>query len=481
MIPVILDYTDELDYTFNPLAVKVDPVLGGSLTKLSVRGNESLMASMRDGFDPDRVTVSASAFLIGTATLTNKTPINAGAVENQYLDTSRTITNEFGLYQGASVTELGDEFTLRFKYVPSYDQAPSTSQYMITLTEAPSSLNGLFALSHQSSGAFYMRVYDATGDLQFFFTTPVHNLNVDQEYEIEVSFSNSGKEILIFIDGVELISHTFTQNFTRALLSQSLLVGTYYSASFTSCGGYFRDIQLITGIEHSSGDDFSAEIPRPLPIYPIGSYSITNNAPALVDGLSDFMEIVNKSATTDVTYILVFKGFKFYHDGNDWTISNGTFAQSNTAQEVSDNIEEEFTVNGGTIAIEVLLTSSDGFTTPYVNEVSYLYSFFGGVGTCVSSIIYGTLLQDDCKPVTEAEITFTTKPYFLNNNLITVNETIGVNPNTGYFEINLPEMTSESSGKVKFVITDEQGKKHTKKNNILVTNAPSSEIQDIII
>lgn len=483
MIPVIFDYADENDYTFNNLLVEVLPTTRAMLKKLPVSGNENFFASMVDGFDADRQTQTSASLAVGTGTLENITPVNVGAVEKQYLAAALTAVSDVVIYSGATINEIGDEFTLSTKFVPVYDQSPDNNQYMLTLTEALGSLNGVFTIQHQADGNWSARVYSATGALKFSPASAApFMLNQNQEYDITIVYSRALGYLSMFIDGVEIISHTFTANAsTRAVPSQILIMGTYYNTNFTSIGGYFRDLELYTGLEHASGADFSAQIPRVIPIYPTGSFSIENNSPVLADGLSDFMDIAIAPTGTSVTYIIKFKGFLFYWDGAEWVTSNGTLAQSNTITEVNDNVQEDFGVDGGTITMVALLTSDTGCASPTLTELAFLYSFHGVDNGVPTSIIYGTIVQDEGVPLTDSTLEFTSKPYFINGNLVTVNETITVNQNTGYFEIILPEMTDESVGKVIIKMTDEAGKSYTFKKNIKVTNVASNQLEDIIL
>lgn len=483
MIPVIFDYADENDYTFDPLLIEVNPMTRATLAKLPVSGDEDFYASIRDGLEADRQTQTSSALLVGTATLANVTPVNVGAIGNQYLASIEQAVDDIVIYTGATINEIAEEFTIRTKFVPSYDQMPAIASGLFTLTETISSVNGRFEVQHLDDGKWSIRVTNAVGATKFTTTSAsAHLLNINQEYEIEVVYSRALGYLVLFIDGLEVASSTFTANgSTRATATQTLMIGSGYHATFPSLGGYFRDIQLFTGLEHAVGDDFSADMPRIIPVYPIGSFTIENNSPVLADGMSDFMDMKTVLANTDITYIFRFKGERYYWDGAAWAISNGTLAQSNTIAEIDDNVQDDFGVDGGTVAMIALLTSTDGLSTPTLTELAFLYSFHGVDNGIPTSIIYGRIAQDEGVPLTDATLEFTSKPYFLNGNLVTVNETITVNQNTGYFEIILPEMTDESGGKVVIKMTDEESKKYTFKKNIKVTNVASNQLEDIII
>lgn len=483
MIPVILDYADETDYSFDPYFVKVDPITRATLAKLPNFNSENFYASIKENYDADRETQTSTAIPVGTSTLTSITPINVGAVESQYIAAITEAANDIAIYSGNTINELGNELCVRFKFVPIYDQAPSAGRYIFTLTESLGSLNGLLGLQHLPDGKFYIRSYSSTGALKFSGSSPLpHPLNQNQEYEIEFNFSMANGSVTIFLDGLQIIDYSFAANsFTRAPASQSIIIGSYYGATFPSIGGYFRDIQLFTVAQHFSGDDYSSEVPRIIPIYLVGGALIENTASILADGLSDYMDMTTTPANTEVTYILKFKGEKYYWDGSVWAISNCTLAQSNTITEIDDNVLEDFGLDGGTLSMLALLTSHDGLNTPTLTELSFLYSFHGVEGVTAQSIIFGNILQDEGRPLTSATLTFTSKPYFINGNLITVNEAITVNQTTGYFEIILPEMTEVSGGKVKVKMKDEEGKNHTYSKSIRVTNAASSRLEDIIL
>jgi hypothetical protein len=79
-----------------------------------------------------------------------------------------------------------------------------------------------------------------------------------------------------------------------------------------------------------------------------------------------------KEGTDEIKYIMVVDGSKMYHDGASWIASNGTYAQTNTAAEVSTNISELISTRKQ-VGFEAHLYTEIGYTTPSLDAVSFSY------------------------------------------------------------------------------------------------------------
>ena len=103
------------------------------------------------------------------------------------------------------------------------------------------------------------------------------------------------------------------------------------------------------------------------------------------EGLIEFTETATKVGSDEIKYILKKDANWFYHDGANWVVSNETFAQSNTAVEITAN-KATFTTTAVQTFIRAFLHSDDGSTTPELENVLVCFNFAGSVPDTIDRI-----------------------------------------------------------------------------------------------
>ena len=101
--------------------------------------------------------------------------------------------------------------------------------------------------------------------------------------------------------------------------------------------------------------------------------SIAIDARIWLTELFTFVPTVVVTGSDLVKYILVLSGTKTYWDGAAWSASNGTYAESNTAAEITTNIATAATTRKQ-LGVDIFLHSADGTTSPIISNLVETYT-----------------------------------------------------------------------------------------------------------
>lgn len=211
---------------------------------------------------------------------------------------------------------------------------------------------------------------------------------------------------------------------------------------FTTPSNYTFDSEII---EVTGG---KAKLKAP---YSTANPSLVCNARFRHDGINAFTETKSASGSDEIKYILKKGSVKYYWTGSAWAVSDGTYAQSNTAAEIETN-KATFTTETVTTEIIVLFHSDDGSTTPELDTLQIDYDFSGSnpdtVETC---IVWGYQTQTDGDADVETiEISLVNDAVKYKTNITIMRETYTVTPDSnGYWEIELVE-TENMNGNQKY-------------------------------
>jgi hypothetical protein len=118
-----------------------------------------------------------------------------------------------------------------------------------------------------------------------------------------------------------------------------------------------------------------------------------------IEELINFTETINISGSDAIKYALYKNSNLYYYDG-DWIISDGTYAQSNTAAEIIANISS-FTTEKIDFNFRAFLHSDDGTTTPELDSVTVVYDFAQKITDPEMCLVYGYSLNPDNTPNTD--------------------------------------------------------------------------------
>lgn len=214
------------------------------------------------------------------------------------------------------------------------------------------------------------------------------------------------------------------------------------------------------------------------------SPSIMINSAVTTDDLITFANTVTETGSNLIKHTLMLGTTEYYFDGSSWVISNGTYLQANTADEINTNAATFASIlgNGAEIKINSFLYSADGKSTPSLDQVSIAYSFYAGREETSMATVYGYVLNNKT-PVSGAIVSAKTSAAFIDsNNTIDVN-TSTTSRSNGYFEMDLPKTSDAGTTlDVEIHYVDEQGSSKYKRYTINVTaTASSQKIEDLIV
>lgn len=114
-------------------------------------------------------------------------------------------------------------------------------------------------------------------------------------------------------------------------------------------------------------------------IYPTTEQKISLLASILSDALYAFSETGTLPSATSKRFTLKISGVEKYWNGFGWVTANGTYAQTNTLDEVQANITSVSIPLGETISFVFWIKTDDGLVTPSLQTVTLSYDFRGEV------------------------------------------------------------------------------------------------------
>jgi len=174
------------------------------------------------------------------------------------------------------------------------------------------------------------------------------------------------------------------------------------------------------------------------------------------DELEEFLETSTKIGNDEIKYIIKKESSWYYWDGTEWSISDGTYAQSNTATEIETN--KSSLIDESTFCyLKFFLHSGDGTTSPENKNIKITYSFGGGTPDAINTCIvwgYNYDLQGNPE-ITPFKVRLNKYIVQYNNYTSIRNEEVTVTPDSvGYWEVELIEnenMTSSDNAVIKYI------------------------------
>lgn len=160
------------------------------------------------------------------------------------------------------------------------------------------------------------------------------------------------------------------------------------------------------------------------------------------EDLDGFEETSNKTGSDEIKYILK-KGTSWYWwTGSAWAVSDGTYAQSNTAAEIYAN-RATFTTEIVVTQIKIFLHSADGSTTPEITNLEVQYNFAGETPDTINTcIVWGVASTMTGAPLTDTiTVSLNKESVQYKTDTVIRSETITITPDsvTGYWEVELVE------------------------------------------
>jgi hypothetical protein len=161
-----------------------------------------------------------------------------------------------------------------------------------------------------------------------------------------------------------------------------------------------------------------------------------------VQAFDGYEETSVTDADTNVGIQVKIDGILKYHNGTAWVNSDGSLAQSNTAQEVSDNITTLILGQNSSVFFRWVLSTDVANKTPELQEAVISYDF-GGIETLPTTcLVWGYVRDISGAPISGAEVKFQLKRTLTTEYSEAASSIIGkpvtvLTDVNGYFEKNL--------------------------------------------
>lgn len=319
------DFTDDTGFTYDN--TKAEFVGGVLRTKPLTVANELFAATIIDSLNADRFTGS------GTGTVSGTVPRTLVSGE-QYIDITDTTSGNNIEYPAANA-DFGETGTIRFKYIPDYNTAPSANRFLFNLIGAAGANN--ITMFHQATQNIQMRINNASGTLLVAKDYALIALAQGQEYEFELNFDFTTGATRFFIDGVQQ-GTTLATSFSRGAITNFQI-----GASTGASEAYFRDVQVFDNVQHTS--NFIGEVPRVLNRYFGSQIILPEFAHTALGQVTSYTSLAATEIGTEARYTVQLNqlGTYVYWNGAAWVASDGTYAQANT--------KEDFTTNAGSLTV----------------------------------------------------------------------------------------------------------------------------------
>lgn len=176
-------------------------------------------------------------------------------------------------------------------------------------------------------------------------------------------------------------------------------------------------------------------------IYPITNPSISPNTSLSMDALSEFIAVLSASGSDGILFNLKIGAIRYWWSGSAWVVSNGTYAQSNTAADIQTNAGSLPIDTGAFVTPYALLHSADGTTTPMLTSLTLTYDYFGPEPSPPDVCkVFGYILDENEVPIVGATVSVTNETTFINGGVVIAQGVRTVKTNSfGYFSMNLVE------------------------------------------
>lgn len=383
--------------------------------------------------------------------------------------------------------DFGTKGTIRFKITPSYSgNPPGTRRIFATGDSLVNNGQGsMIVVQHQSAGQLRISTRDVAGansiNSNFATWTPVSGTEV----EIEINYDSVAGTSEAFVDGVSF----GTQPINTSIGPRDLFyLGHDEDDTNNAVSEYkFKDIQIFNTIQHTA--NFASEVPRIVNLYPLESL-IEPQDFSTSEGFLGFANSETLNGTSAIQYVMKINNSYYYLVAGVLTVSDQTLAQSSIVSDWTSvaglAAVTAFISAGANITMIPILSSGPlGIYTPELVSDTLTYDFFAIPATCTDCVLYG-FVNDNCGPITSGTVRVrTTKPILTQGHLQAFDETVNINPATGFFDIDLviPNIPTDRGDtyllEAKWL--DEDGKSWSYTKKISIPNQASALLRDVVV
>jgi hypothetical protein len=228
------------------------------------------------------------------------------------------------------------EGAVRVKYTPNYSGSPASAQCIFTICETAGSTNNLIEVRHLTTGKIGINIYNSAGTpIVSYLTGPTWSPTSSTDYELELNWDITSGETTFYIDGSRY-GAAQTATGTRGSSIGLFRLGSRYNATDTS--NFKLDDVLVFSTSQHSGVSYT-------PGYSVSEYSYLTSTVILPEmeytgagSLQEWTAFTTTDANSPRYTIQVGRsGNYLYWDGAAWSVSDGTYAQANSAASMNTN------------------------------------------------------------------------------------------------------------------------------------------------
>lgn len=138
--------------------------------------------------------------------------------------------------------------------------------------------------------------------------------------------------------------------------------------------------------------------------YTSGDESIESKTGITSDDFTSFTSVNTIPANTDIGFVIKRSSSYYYYNGTSWVTSDLSIAQSNTAQEIEDNLDALIGSADYITVYPVAILNTDGSDTPDITSITQVYEYYDVEGPeipeCIINFYIEDLLGDNYSDVT---------------------------------------------------------------------------------
>jgi len=404
------------------------------------------------------------------------TPYGGIGINNGVLDLTFS-DDRYVSYSPLDNISFLSEGAIRIGIIPNYSGYPTSDMFYLSVKHSGS--GNWFYLRHYKGGQLYLIFANNSNHYESVYFGNFSPI-AGQLYHLEFDFSYIQLRYATYLDGILKQRRDFTWTNFRANtnLTEVRLGGglnnNFSIAYFHICNSILRDFERV--------DSFTDYDKTNEMAYPAQeAYYIEPKTKILTDGLEAVGGEVIDTQGGDRHYIVIRDNDKFYWNGTNWAISDGTWAQSNDPLTMINNLHALDLTAGFNCTFRILLKSVNGNETDTIKTIEINYNFYGG--DAISSqlcTVYGYLYDPTDKPISNAKITVELlKEGFNENKLIADQVQLKLYTNQyGYFELGLIP-NSDISPRSRYKFTFRKGRFYKEDILTVPTGIPTINYKDL--
>jgi len=317
-LPFTEDFADDTDFTYDATKTEFS---GGQVQQKDITPADS---TFHAGFEVDG-SYNASwgdGSLVPAQVQNSPTVINGQAqfLVNDILGYDGTLNANTAIQTGC----------VRIRYIPQYSGTPTDVQYLFQIQRGTTDGRNLISITHSNNGNLYINMKNAAGGYIIQPSLGAWSPTAGQTYEFELNYNLDTGLLRCYRDGASIYYNTGITG------TRDSNIG-YIQLGVGTAANWIESITLFDAVQHSGssyvvGDDVTdykyIDTTVTLP-------EMEHTLPGtILEGVSF---ATTESGTPRYTIQVGQSGTYLYHDGVDWTTSDGTYAQANTAADFNTN------------------------------------------------------------------------------------------------------------------------------------------------